>query len=121
MRLAIAIFLASALNAQAYVSGEGHFYTLTCNASGYVLTSQAPVGRFFGSGAMMTVTEEPETLYLGQSCDAVRTGWSGGKWCWANGGFTVEFSEYRISFPRQELICPEDSEGSDLLDLSCGC
>ena len=121
MRLALAIFLASAASAQAYVSGEGHFYSLTCNASGYVLTSNAPVGRFFGTGAMTTVTETRETIYLGRSCDAAREGWSGGRWCWANGGFRIDFNEYTIGFPRQELICQQGSQGPDLLDLACGC
>ena len=119
--LAIATAALSAASAQALVSSEGHFYGVTCNTSGYVLTSRAPVGRFFGTGAMTTVTDDLETIYLGRSCDAARTGWSGGRWCWANGGVRIDFNEYGIGFPRQELECPQGSPGPDLLDLSCGC
>ena len=117
----VAAFLASTASAQDRVSAEGHFYELSCNASGYVLKSDHPVGRFFGSGASTTLTEDRETIYLGRSCDAARTGWSGGKWCWANGGFVIEFDEYRIGFPRQELFCPQGQKGPDLMDLSCVC
>ncbi|MEM9343826.1 MAG: hypothetical protein AAGA87_12345 [Pseudomonadota bacterium] len=123
MRVGIAALIALGLGttADAYVSSEGHWYDLSCNASGYVLTSRAPVGRWFGEGAFTTVTEDRETIYLGRSCDAARTGWTGGTWCWANGGISLGFNEYGIGFPRQELVCPQGSGGLDLLDLQCGC
>ena len=81
------VLLCLASPAAAQVSGEGHFYGTTCNNNGYVLTSQNPVGRFQGQGAATTITDGLETIYLGTSCDASREGWSGGSWCWANGGF----------------------------------
>jgi len=116
-RLALLLFLATPATAQ--VSGEGHIYETACNASGYVLTSEYPVGRFFGSGAGTTIIEGHEVIYLGTSCDAEREGWSTGTWCWANGGFVLEFDEYRIGFPRQELICPEDGFALDFLGCRC--
>jgi len=120
MRFLLALAVAvTAYSAEAYVSSEGHWYDLSCNASGYVLSSRAPVGRWFGQGASTTVTEDRETIYLGRSCDAVRTGWTGGTWCWANGGVSIGFDQYGIGFPRQELICPQGE--IDLLDLNCGC
>lgn len=97
--------------------GDNHSWSLTCNASGYVLRSEYPVTRFFEAGAASSVTRERETLYLGRSCDASSTTMGEGKWCWANGGFFAEFKLHRISFPRQEVICP--GRGGD--SLACGC
>lgn len=122
MLRALTLLALSALPATAQVSAEGHFYETTCNASGYVLTSDYPVGRFFGTGAGTTVTTGREVLYLGTSCDAARDGWGAGTWCWANGGFVVTFPEDRIGFPRGELHCPDTGAASiDLLTLDCGC
>lgn len=97
--------------------GDNHSWSLSCNASGYVLKSQYPVTRFFEAGAASSVTRERETLYLGRSCDASSTTMGEGKWCWANGGFFAEFETHRISFPRQEVICPGGGDDS----LACGC
>lgn len=121
MRLLAALFVLIATGSAAQISGEGHFYETTCTASGYVLTSSHPVARFFGTGAATTITQTRETLYLGRSCDAARTGWSGGTWCWANGGFRVDFAEYGIGFPRQEVVCPAAGPQIDLLSLDCSC
>ena len=98
--------------AAALISSEGHLYKLTCNGSGYVLTSDHPVGRFFGQGAATKISTGRE---------AARTGWSGGSWCWANGGVFVRFDDYANGFPRQTLDCPATGPQVDLLDLSCGC
>ncbi|MEL7526659.1 MAG: hypothetical protein AAFN16_12850 [Pseudomonadota bacterium] len=116
--LAILGFLSTAAVAQEFdYVGDNHSWSLSCNASGYVLKSQYPVTRFFEAGAASSVTREKETLYLGRSCDASSTTMGEGKWCWANGGFFAEFERHRIGFPRQELICP--GGGSD--SLACGC
>jgi len=88
-----------------YVS-DHHSWSLSCNESGYVLTSQYPVTRFHEAGANSSVTRDRETLYLGRSCDASNAALGTGKWCWANGGFAAEFETHRMGFPRQELICP---------------
>jgi hypothetical protein len=119
MRYLAALLFCFAFPASAQVSGEGHFYDTACNSNGYVLTSQNPVGRFFGQGAATSITNERETIYLGTACDASRTGWSGGTWCWANGGVLIEFEEYRIGFPRQGLYCP--AGGYQLEFSGCGC
>ncbi|MEM9630111.1 MAG: hypothetical protein AAGA50_02205 [Pseudomonadota bacterium] len=99
-----------------YVS-DNHSWSLSCNNSGYVLQSQYPVTRFHEAGAGSSVTRERETLYLGRSCDASNSVLGDGKWCWANGGFFAELGEYRMGFPRQELICP--NEADDVLDCRC--
>ena len=122
MRPLVPILLACvAASASAQVSSEGHFYETTCTASGYVLTSTSPVGRFFGTGAATEITTDREVLYLGRSCDTARQGWGEGRWCWANGGFNVEFPERTIGFPRGELACPVNGIDHDLLELDCGC
>ncbi|MGX1498577.1 hypothetical protein ACSSV1_003628 [Labrenzia sp. MBR-25] len=99
-----------------YVS-DNHSWSLSCNASGYVLRSQFPVARFHEAGAGSTVSREKETLYLGRSCDASHTVLGEGKWCWANGGFMAEFNNAKMGFPRQELICPNSND--DFLGCQC--
>lgn len=90
-----------------YVSGAGHGYTLDCNRNGYVLTSVNPVGRRTGEvGALIQTIYETETIYLGASCDAYSELLGNGEWAWGNGGFIVDFGDFRIGFPRQELMCP---------------
>lgn len=110
-------FSAASLSEDFGYVGDNHSWSLSCNASGYVLKSQYPVTRFFEAGAASSVTRERETLYLGRSCDASSTTMGEGKWCWANGGFFAEFETHRISFPRQEVICPGGGDDS----LACGC
>ena len=96
-------------SAAAYV-GDNHAWTLTCNASGYELTSKYPVSRFIEGGVNSTSTEEIEKLYLGRSCDAEHKVLGKGKWCWANGGFRAEFSSHSIGCPRQALSCPNEAD-----------
>ncbi|WP_420333632.1 hypothetical protein [Roseibium sp.] len=116
--VAFFIFLSNAaLSEQFDYVGDNHSWSLSCNASGYVLKSQYPVTRFFEAGAASSVTRERETLYLGRSCDASSTTMGEGKWCWANGGFFAEFERHRVGFPRQELFCP--GGGNDV--PGCGC
>ncbi len=103
----VAALACAALPAQAYVSGAGHLYEATCNASGIVLRSTYPVGRFFGQGAGTTISDTRETIYLGAHCDAARDGFGAGTWGWANGGFRVTFPEIEIGFPRQEIHCDD--------------
>ena len=103
--LSLALIVATIQTAGAYHSG-GHRYELTCNASGYVLTSKYPVVRTIGHGAGTREVEKIEMLYLGRSCDASHEIFGTGKWCWANGGFIAEFTDYRFGFGRQELSCP---------------
>lgn len=95
------------------VSGEGHEYALTCNQDGYILSSLYPVARTVGRGSATQHVSEIEKLYLGRSCDAASLRLGGGQWCWANGGFLVEFSDGSIGFPRQELSCPVSAELGD--------
>lgn len=113
--LLVTVFVAPT-TASAYIA-DNHTWTLTCNASGYELKSKYPVSRFIERGADSTSTEEVETLYLGKQCDAQHKIFGKGKWCWANGGFTAEFENQSIGFPRQELSCPNgEAEVS-----GCGC
>lgn len=88
-----------------YVS-DNHSWSISCNQSGYILRSQYPVTRFHEAGVASTVTRERETLYLGRSCDASSSVLGNGSWCWANGGFAVDFDTHKMGFPRQELTCP---------------
>jgi hypothetical protein len=106
----IATALASPVRSEepfVYISDAGHGYTLDCNANGYVLTSVNPVGRRIGAvGALIQTIYDTETIYLVSSCDAYSMLLGNGEWAWANGGFIVDFGDFRIGFPRQELTCP---------------
>ena len=107
----------SAHAAAAYVSGDGHEYTLRCTADGYELTSKYPVSRAVGTGAGTRYVTGKEKLYLGRSCDASHKLYGTGSWCWANGGFLATFPEQRFGFPRQELFCEPERDYSQ----SCQC
>ena len=113
------LFVLGGSSAQAeLVSSEGHSYTSSCNANGYALSSEYPTSRFVEAGAMSQVIKGTEVLYLGASCDVSNAHFGSGTWCWANGGFVVEFDKgARIGFARQELYCPMD----DNLGLDCRC
>ena len=116
--LLVPMFFAFASNAMAggYVS-DNHVWKLTCNSSGYKLTSKYPVSRFFEAGADSKTTEQIEVIYLGTNCDASHKLFGNGTWCWANGGFRVAFKDHEFGFPRQELSCPQ--EKNDV--TGCGC
>ena len=101
------------------ISGDGHAYDVTCNANGFVLTSLHPVYRFIENGALSTIEEGIETIYLGKSCDAFTSTFGEGHWGWANGGYLASFDSFRIGFPRQEPFCPESSKAS--LDFAVSC
>ena len=114
---ALVVLVAFVAAARADYIGDNHTWLLTCNKSGYELKSKYPVSRFIEAGANSSTTEAIETLYLGRSCDAMHKVFGKGKWCWANGGFTAEFDNGSIGFPRQELSCPNAND-----DISgCGC
>ena len=102
--------------ALAYVSG-GHSYELSCNAAGYVLTSENVVSRFVEGGAASRIWKKKEVIYMGRSCDAQHELFGSGKWCWANGGFVVEFDQMSFGFLRQELYC----QANDSLGIDCRC
>ncbi|RJE82374.1 hypothetical protein [Paracoccus onubensis] len=57
---------------------------------------------------------EIETVYLGSGCDASSEYLGEGCRGWANGGFTIEFPDTSIGFPRQEVFCPENGPQPDL-------
>lgn len=98
--------------------GDNHTWKISCNASGYQLKSKYPVSRFVEAGVNSTTTEAIETIYLGKACDAQHKVLGKGKWCWANGGFNIEFEGgASIGFPRQELSCPNPANDVD----GCGC
>lgn len=104
--------------ATAQYVGDNHTWNLTCNSSGYQLKSKYPVSRFIENGANSRTTEGIETIFLGRSCDAQHTVFGKGKWCWANGGFSVDFAnDQSIGFPRQELSCPNPAYNVD----GCNC
>lgn len=109
-----ACFLASP--SAAYVSG-GHSYKLTCNTNGYVLSSEAKVTRFVEAGAGSWIWNKTEKIYLGRSCDAQHELFGRGQWCWANGGFRVDFDQHAFGFPRQELYCPDQED----VGMQCVC
>ncbi|MDU8929339.1 hypothetical protein RXV86_18250 [Alisedimentitalea sp. MJ-SS2] len=87
-----------------YVSSGGDDYTISVNASGFVLTSRYPKARFVEQGTNSYVVRGIETFYFGTSCDASHEVFGTGKWSWANGGFRAEFEDgFILGFPRQEL------------------
>lgn len=113
-----ALLMVSTSAGQAQYIGDNHTWNLSCNESGYQLTSKYPVSRFVEAGADSSTTEAIETLYLGKGCDASHKVLGKGKWCWANGGFTAEFEGgASIGFPRQELSCPDKKFEIN----GCGC
>ncbi|WP_298559932.1 hypothetical protein [uncultured Aliiroseovarius sp.] len=116
--LALCISIFASGEASSYTSGSGHDYDMTCNQNGYVLHSTSPVSRWvFGEVGSNTYTvRQTEVIYLGRSCDAQTEIMGAGEWCWANGGFVVEFDGGRLTFPRQELLCLEyENLGDDCL------
>lgn len=113
----VAILLGNPVTAYERISASGHVYEMSCNSSGYVLTSKYPVARWFGQGADTRTETRIEKLFLGKSCDAFHPQLGGGRWCWANGGFKVDFADLTVGFPRQELFCSAD----DNLGLGCQC
>ncbi|HRK24616.1 MAG TPA: hypothetical protein PLQ11_06655 [Beijerinckiaceae bacterium] len=110
------MFVVCAFQAEAYVA-DGHEYTLACNKDGFVLTSRASVTRYIEAGVSSRFVKKKEKIFLGKNCDAIHEIFGGGKWCWANGGFGAEFSGTKIWFPRQELICPRETDNH----LGCNC
>jgi len=82
--LGVALFLVTASPTLAYEGSNGQTYTATQNVNGAVLTSKS------------------ETIYLGNSCDALSDAGEEGTWAWANGGFLIVFPNRRIGFPRQD-------------------
>ena len=117
LSLMVCLSLQPVLATAANYVADNHSWTITCNGSGYQLKSVYPVSRFIEAGINSKVSEGIETLNLGKSCDAQHTVLGTGKWCWANGGFTAEFSSHSIGFPRQELSCPNEAVELD----GCGC
>jgi len=104
------IFLVACLAAQnavaqqrTFSSSEGHQYAHQLNEHGAVLTSEFPVTRFVGKGALSRSITQIEVLYLGKSCDAFSEILGEGTWSWANGGVFVEFDTRRVEFWRQEI------------------
>ena len=73
-----------AIPAYAYEDSNGQTYAATTNEHGATLTST------------------DETIYLGNSCDALSDKNEHGEWAWANDGFIIEFPGRRIGFPLQE-------------------
>lgn len=61
-------FLAS--ETAAYVAGM-HEYEGSCNADGYVLTSNYPVTRTIGQAALTSYVSSIEKLYLGRSLSII--------------------------------------------------
>jgi hypothetical protein len=94
---------ANAAENRTYLSSDGHEFEESCNVHGFKLISK--------SGGVV------ETLYLGANCDAFHKQYRTGKWCWANGGFLVEFGSVKFGFPRQELVCSSNDE----LGTKCWC
>jgi hypothetical protein len=92
---------AGAAAAQELVTSGATDYAVDCNADGFVLAA----------------TDGSETLYLGRSCDAFGTGLGEGRWCWGNGGVSVELRGGQRGFARQELTCPTNAA----LGGTCGC
>lgn len=113
----LAALTASGASARDYVSGDGHEYSISCNANGFVLTSRGPVTRMFEAGAASRpVRQQREVIYFGRSCDAGNKVYGSGKWCQANGGFSANAGSQEYFFPRQEPFC-----NGDYADYNCLC
>lgn len=98
-------------------SSDGHEYLRTCDSSGYVLKSKYPISRFSGDIAYTKPISAYETIAISKECNAFSQSLGTGKWCWANGGFVIEFPKVRIGFPRGELYCKE----FDSFEHQCRC
>ena len=81
--LGVALLIATASPTWSYTASNVQQYTATQNDHGAFLTSKY------------------ETIYLGNSCDALSDTGEEGTWAWANGGFLIVFPERRNGFPRQ--------------------
>ena len=101
---ALLIAVATTSQAATYTSSDGRDFEAACNQNGFVLTS-SPDAR------------GTDTIYLGKGCDAQSATLGSGTWCWANGGFLVDFKDTSIGFPRQELHC----SGAVEPEHDCGC
>ena len=113
-------FISSVPQAYAeYVSSDGHSYNSSCNSNGHKLSSEYPVSRFIeGGGGASRIERGIEVFYLGKSCDVSNKVFGSGTWCWANGGFRIEFDDGAlVGFPRQELYCSINDE----LGMDCRC
>ncbi len=106
--LLVSILGATVLQAEQSVPS----FDATCNASGYVLTPDAPE-RAGALGSEFLAAN----LYLGVSCDAYSESLGEGAWCWANGGVQVEFSGEAFGLWRYEL--PQCAEHAS--STACGC
>jgi hypothetical protein len=82
--LGVGLLMIIASPTWAYTDSNGQKYTATQNDHGAVLTGKS------------------ETIYLGNSCDALSDAGEEGTWAWANGGFLIVFPKRRIGFPRQD-------------------
>ena len=70
-------------------------YDQGCNENGWVLTPEAG-----DTGPFAT-----DRLYMGKSCDAYSPVHGQGRWCWANGGVSVEVAGASFGFAHMELYC----------------
>lgn len=117
LSLALTLSITSASAQNVRTSASSHEYYLTCNSNGYVLTPTNPLHVFADTSVASSIIRGTEIIYLGRSCDAFSQTLGGGKWCWANGGFSADLGSTSISFPRQELYCARN----DNLGSACRC
>jgi len=89
-------------------SSNGDKYIMTCNEDGYILSPRHSTKK---------LTSVDAAINLKSSCVAHSKDLGSGSWCWANGGFLIEFINSKIGFPRQELYCKD----YDRLSEQCGC
>lgn len=100
-------------------SSDGHSYKMICNENGFVLTSEYPTARIIENGVLSEVIEGIETVYLGKTCDAFTQAFGEGTWGLANGGFAVNFDDFRIGFPRQGPFCEPGEGEAVMFDFNC--
>lgn len=88
-----------------------------------MLTPVNPFDRSLGEvEALIQTIYDTEAIYLGSSCEAYSELFGNSEWAWSNGGFILDFDDFIIGFPHQELMCPSyisaynyDNDGRCLL------
>lgn len=83
--------------AAADITAEGRLYRVECNDNGYVLQPRASYPA--------PASTDPETIYLGSSCDALHRIRGSGSWCWTKAGVTVTLPTGIVFFRDQLLLC----------------
>lgn len=98
-------FLSFTAFGQEFISSDGDKYIAEFNKHGAVLISEN-TKYFVENNASGRTQKTKLKLYLGKDCDSFSKIYGKGTWWWANGGFSVDFANKKIGFPRQHIKFP---------------